>query len=113
MDVNPPLPTLTLRPATPADAPAVARLAQLDSAPVPTGALLIAIVDERPVAALALDGGAVVADPFVRTLEVVGMLRDRAARLEVAGAGGGRPGRRWRRVAPAARPRRSRNAFTA
>lgn len=72
---------VTLRPATADDAYAVARLAQLDSARVPTGDLLLAVVDGTPLAALSLDTGQVIADPFARTLELVRMLHERAARI--------------------------------
>ena len=68
----------------PEDAAAIARLAQLDSASVPVGALLLAVVDGVPVAALSTSSGEVVADPFRRTSELVAMLRDRAARLEAS-----------------------------
>ena len=80
---------VTLRPATDDDAAAIARLAELDSANVPTGELLLAIVDGAPLAALSLDTGAVVADPFSRTLELVRMLHERAARISHATASAG------------------------
>lgn len=80
---------ITLRPATPDDAPTVARLAQLDSSRVPQGELLLAVVDDVPVAALSLDTGHVVADPFTRTLDLVRMLHDRAARMTHATAHAG------------------------
>lgn len=86
---------LTLRPATASDAAEVSRLAQLDSAPIPAGDLLLALVDDRPMAALSLETGAVVADPFSPTADLVAMLRERAANLREAGAGGrGRSTRR-------------------
>jgi hypothetical protein len=78
---------LTIRPALAADAAAIAWLAELDSAPVPTGSLLLASVDDRPVVALSLDTGAVVADPFTPTAELVAMLRDRAERINRAAIG--------------------------
>lgn len=80
---------VTLRPATADDAPTIAGLAQLDSAHVPTGDLLLAVVNGTPLAALSLDTGHVVADPFSRTLELVRMLHERAARLTHATAQGG------------------------
>lgn len=72
---------VTLRPATADDARALARLAQLDSAQVPAGDVLLAVVDGTPLAAMSLDTGHVVADPFARTLELVRMLHERAARI--------------------------------
>lgn len=72
---------VTLRPATTGDAAALSRLAQLDSADVPQGDVLLAVVDGVPLAAMSLDTGDVVADPFVRTLDLVRMLHERAARI--------------------------------
>jgi hypothetical protein len=88
---------LTIRPAMAADAAAIAWLADLDSASVPTGSLLLAMIDDRLVVALSLDTGAVVADPFSPTAELVSMLRERAARIRQAAAGGTSSGRtsRW------------------
>ncbi len=54
---------------------ALVRLAALDSAAVPFGQVLIAEVDGQPKAALSLADGGVVADPFSRTAELVGLLR--------------------------------------
>jgi hypothetical protein len=70
---------LTLRVARPDDAPAVRRLAQLDSSRPPTGPVLLAVVGSEPVAALGVDSGSVVADPFRPTADVVAMLRQAAA----------------------------------
>jgi hypothetical protein len=93
---------LTIRPAFPDDAGALARLAALDSARVPAGALLLAEVDGMPWAAIALDSGRVIADPFRPTAALVELLARRAAQL--AGADGGLTARhkiaRW----PTARP---------
>ncbi len=75
---------VTLRPATPDDDLSVRRLAQLDSSDVPAGALLLALVDGTPLAALSLDTGAVIADPFSRTLDLVAVLHERAARIKAA-----------------------------
>ena len=72
---------VAIRRATPADGSVLRRLAVLDSAPVPAGEVLIAFVDGFPVAALELDGGRVVADPFSHTAAVVDLLRMRAAQL--------------------------------
>lgn len=74
-------PNVTLRLAVPADARRLQTLAQLDSARVPSAAILIAEVDGRLRAALPLDGGAPIADPFRRSADLVELLRTRAAQL--------------------------------
>jgi hypothetical protein len=73
-----PLP-LTLRTARPDDDLALRRLAQLDSSRPPTGPVLLAVVGSEPVAALSVETGAVVADPFRPTADVVAVLRQAAA----------------------------------
>jgi hypothetical protein len=73
---------VTIRMAVPADAAALRRLAQLDSAPTPKPApMLVAEVDGELRAALPLDGGRAIADPFRRTAEVVAILSERAQQL--------------------------------
>ena len=81
-------PTISIRAATHGDGPALARLAALDSAPVPFGPVLLAEVDGRPAAALSVRDDRVIGDPFTRTAELVELLRvharataDREARL--------------------------------
>ena len=71
--LNPP--TISIRAAVPADARTLIRLAALDSAPVPIGPVLIADVGGEARAAIALRTGAIVADPFARTAELVELLR--------------------------------------
>lgn len=91
-------PEVRLRLATADDARRLRTLAQLDSAQVPSGPVLIAEIDGRLLAALPLEGGAPVADPFRRSAGVIQLLRMRAAQLD-----GGRSSRRpvlvprWRR----------------
>jgi hypothetical protein len=70
---------LTLRIARPADDLAVRRLAQLDSSRPPSGRVLLAVVGSEAVAALGVDSGSVVADPFRRTAGVVAVMRRAAA----------------------------------
>ena len=72
-------PTIAIRAADHGDGPVLSRLAALDSAPVPFGPALIAEVDGQARAALALRDGAVVADPFARTAELVELLKVHAA----------------------------------
>jgi hypothetical protein len=63
-----------IRPATTADDRTLTRLAALDSARVPAGPVLIAEVTGEPHAAMDLETGAVVADPFRRTDHLVELL---------------------------------------
>ena len=86
---------ITIRLAVPADAAALNRLAQLDSAPPPEPVrLLVAEAGDELRAALPLDGGPAIADPFERTAELVAMLAERARRLEAATPRGAAPRRR-------------------
>ncbi len=78
-----PAETLTIRMAVPADFAALDRLAQLDSARRPERVpMLVAEVGGELRAALALDAGSVIADPFRRTTEHVGLLVERARQLK-------------------------------
>ena len=70
--------SLTIRPAYADDEIAVRRLAALDSAPVPRHPLLLAEVDGELRAAISLDSGRVIADPFAFTAELVARLELRA-----------------------------------
>jgi len=92
-----PLPDpVTVRLAAAGDAPAVALLAELDSTLPPSGPLLLGERDGRPIAALSLSDGAVVANPFVATADVVALLELRARQL---GQTGRRRHRRRRAIA--------------
>ena len=73
--------TLTIRRATASDEFAVRRLAALDSAFPPTGDVLIAEMGDELWAALSLDTGQAVADPFRRSGDLVELLRFRAERM--------------------------------
>jgi hypothetical protein len=75
---------VTIRPATRADLPAVASLAELDSARVPGGRVLLAELRGSVVAAISLETGDLFADPFVSTTEVVRDLRAKAAEVKLA-----------------------------
>lgn len=70
-----------LRYARPDDADVVRRLAILDEACALEGPVLLALVNGLAVAALSLDDGRLVADPFVATAEARSLLRLRAAQL--------------------------------
>ena len=72
---------LTIRPATATDAAQLVDLARLDSARPLDGDVLVAETAGRTVAAVALDSGRAVADPFVPSSEAVAMLRMRAGQL--------------------------------
>jgi hypothetical protein len=75
-------PTVVIRAARGSDGPALRRLAELDSREqVPGGELLVAESDDELVAALSLDTGDRIADPFRRTADVVDLLAYRARRL--------------------------------
>jgi hypothetical protein len=75
------------------DARAMARLAGLDSAPLPTGDVLVAEVEGRILAALPLDGSPAIADPFRRTKAIVSLLELRASQLGEASFAGSTEGR--------------------
>ena len=88
---------VTLRFSFPDDDQAVARLAVLDSAKLPTGPLLLAEASGELRAALSLADGSVIADPFHQTAHLVKLLRIRASQLD-------RPNRRRRIRIPRLRP---------
>ena len=68
-------PTISIRAAGSNDVRTVARLAALDSAPIPFGPVLLAEVDGQPRAAIDLQDRSVVADPFAPTADLVSLLR--------------------------------------
>jgi hypothetical protein len=78
--------TLALRVAHTDEAPVVRRLAALDDARPLDGDVLLALVDGEAVAAVSLDDGRVVANPFLRTADTVSLLSLRAAQLSGAPA---------------------------
>jgi len=77
-------PTVLIRAARGSDGPALRRLAELDSRELPAGELLVAETDDELVAALSVDTGERVADPFRRTSDVVDLLEYRARRLRTS-----------------------------
>jgi hypothetical protein len=85
--------SVTIRLATPADATALARLAALDSAPVPAGEALVAEVGDELWAAVSLADSTAIADPFRPSGELLALLVERARQLRVAGGAPRR--RRW------------------
>jgi hypothetical protein len=74
-------PTIIIRLAGNGDETALRTLATLDSRLPLTGPAMLAEVDGTVRAALDLSDGSVAADPFVRSAELVEMLRLRARRL--------------------------------
>jgi hypothetical protein len=78
---------LVLRPATAVDTPDLERLAALDSARPLEGEVMLAYAAGEVRAALSLETGRAVADPFYPSLELVELLE---------AAAGGKPRRRTR-----------------
>jgi len=75
---------VTVRLGAPPDVGALARLAGLDSRPLPRGPHLVAERDGRIDAALSVSTGELVADPFRRTAELRELLRCYAGGLGTA-----------------------------
>lgn len=73
--------TVAIRLAGSSDGSELRRVAELDSATVPGGTLLLAEVDGTLLAAVALDDGHVIADAFAPTADLVALLRARATQL--------------------------------
>jgi hypothetical protein len=70
---------LTIRHAGAGDLPALADLAALDARRIPSGELFVAEVEGRLLAAVSIDTGAVVSDPFEDTASMVKLLRLQAS----------------------------------
>jgi hypothetical protein len=83
----PPATRYTLRYAGPDDAEALNRLADLDSSRPPRGVVLLAEVGEEMWAAVSLDDGHAVADPFRPSAGLLLQLLDRARQLRRAERG--------------------------
>lgn len=97
---------VTIRRGRPGDGPALARLAALDDAAPLAGDLLLAEVEGEPWAALSLDDGRVVSDPFRPAAAARALLVLRADHLAAAAGGGGALAAAAAAVAGAARPLR-------
>src|SRR3954454_8181879 len=85
---------VTIRHATPSDAFALQRLAEVDSSPSLGSDVLLAEVCDSLVAALRPNDRAVVADPCVRTTDYADLLAARADRV----CSRARPPRTWQRL---------------
>jgi hypothetical protein len=72
---------ITIRLAGPDDGAVLARLAELDSAALPSAPILIADADGQARAALSLRDGAAIADPFHPSEAILQLLITRAAQL--------------------------------
>ena len=72
---------VTIRWAYPEDLTALERVAALDSKHLPAGPLLVAAVDGQIWAAVSTIDDQAVADPFVPSGDLVGLLRARAGQL--------------------------------
>jgi hypothetical protein len=73
--------SVTIRRATEADRRALERLAVLDSAPAPSGEVLIAEAGGEQQAAFEVATGATIGDPFRPTAHLIDLLELRAAAL--------------------------------
>ena len=73
-----PVQPLVIREATEDDRAALVRLAQRDSEQVPAGLMLVAETGGELRAAVEIESGHAIADPFRHTADLVGLLRARA-----------------------------------
>ena len=73
--------SVAVRLARPEDEAAVNRIASLDGKKAPQGRLLVAEADGEVIAALGVEGGDAVADPFRWTSDVVALMEMRAEQL--------------------------------
>ena len=76
--------TITLRPQGDDDRAAVERLARLEERPLPPGPLLLAEIEGTVEAAVAVETGETIANPFAATAETVSLLQLRATQLRAA-----------------------------
>ena len=76
--------SITIRPVREGDVPAVELLAELEGRPIPPGPLLLAEVEGAIEAAIGLEGGETVANPFSESEAAVSLLHVRAAQLRAA-----------------------------
>ena len=76
--------TLTIRPADLADLAGLDRLAALDSASPPTGEVLVAEVGGELWAAISVETGAAIADPFRPSGDLVELLRHASGERRVS-----------------------------
>jgi hypothetical protein len=77
---------ITIRHSTGMDRAAVEELAELDGRPAPVGETLLAEVNGKLWAAVGIDDGAAVGDPFLPTADVLWLLQVRAEQERAARA---------------------------
>jgi hypothetical protein len=94
-DLPAPEQPITIRDAVPADRGELRRLAELDSALLPTGPMVVGEVDGEVRAAYSVDERRAIANPFKRTAELVALVE-----LHARQANRARNRRRRRSVAP-------------
>ena len=112
-------PDITIRLARAEDSDQLRRLAQRDSAHVPRGKLLVAVVSGRMRAAVSVGEGEAIADPFHPSSELVALLCERAGQLRngtgrrsrLGGIFRGRGDRRHRRGSISPQPAGTLRAF--
>ena len=73
--------TYVVRQATPSDEAVLERIAALDGQRPLSGAVLIGEIDGKPAAAVSIDDGRVVADPFQLTVQLVSVITMRRRAL--------------------------------
>jgi hypothetical protein len=91
---------IMIRLSSPEDRAAILRLAHLDGRRPPSGQAILAIVSGELRAALPLEGGDAIADPFRPTTELVELLRIVDGAQRDNGTGGRRPSRKRTAAAP-------------
>ena len=84
---------ITIRHSRGMDRAAVEELAELDGRPAPVGETLLAEVNGKLWAAVGIDDGAAVGDPFLPTADVLWLLQIRAEQERAARAPGSIAGR--------------------
>ena len=84
---------ITIRHSTAADAARVRELAELDSRPAPVGDTIVAEIEGELWAAVGIDDGGAVSDPFHPTEELVWLLQMRAEQERAMRAPGSLVGR--------------------
>ena len=75
---------ITIRQSTGMDRVAIEELAELDGRPAPVGETLLAEVEGKLWAAVGVEDGAAVADPFLPTADVLWLLQIRAEQERAA-----------------------------
>jgi hypothetical protein len=80
-------PAVTIRWATPDDAPKLAILAEVDEAAIPQAPVLLAFVGDEMWVAVSVSTGATISDPFRPSADVADLVVERARQLTVTERG--------------------------